>query len=401
MKAGEIHTFGGVTVDNQTERPRLRGEFLQRRFQHLEGKTYDPEKVDEVYRELLRTGLFSNLRLGPVSRPGNLVRLEMTFEEARAREVGFTLGYGTYDGFQAGVRLADRNLLGRGRPLGLSVDYSERGLEAELSYVDPWFLDHPRLNFRARAFSVARRELGYDKDEYGLRGEWGWRILPRVEAGLFAQVSDVEVVSSGIAPSLLGPMDYRYTVVGLRQTTDFTDSQIAPTRGWIFSTVFDVALVDGEAAFTRGVGRVSYYLPLGKWQMALGARVGALQPIADGIPIDARFFNGGATTVRSFAERELGPQDDQGNPLGGEFYTVLNAEMTFPLSGALQGAVFVDMGNLTAWEDAGWSGLRTGVGLGLRYALPVGPLRVDYGVNADRKGGEAFGAFHFSFGVAF
>ncbi len=45
--------------------------------------------------------------------------------------------------------------------------------------------------------------------------------------------------------------------------------------------------------------------------------------------------------------------------------------------------------------------MRFAVGLGLRYRLPIGPLRIDYGINPDPRGDEAFGAFHFSFGFAF
>jgi outer membrane protein assembly factor BamA len=81
--------------------------------------------------------------------------------------------------------------------------------------------------------------------------------------------------------------------------------------------------------------------------------------------------------VRSFAERKLGPRDSGENPLGGEFYTVFNAELTFPVYGALQGAVFTDAG------------------------MPIGPLRLDYGLNPDPQEGEDTGAFHFSFGFAF
>ncbi|HEY2572603.1 MAG TPA: BamA/TamA family outer membrane protein [Verrucomicrobiaceae bacterium] len=45
--------------------------------------------------------------------------------------------------------------------------------------------------------------------------------------------------------------------------------------------------------------------------------------------------------------------------------------------------------------------LRYGIGLGLRYKLPIGPLRIDYGFNPDRKDGEAVGALHITFGFAF
>jgi outer membrane protein insertion porin family len=401
IKPGPMYRFDGVTAKNRTPNPRLRESFLPRRFQHLQGEIYSPEKIDETYRELLRSGLFSNLRFNPTALPDHTVRLDFTFEEAKAREVGFTLGFGTYDGFKTGIRLADRNLFGNGRPLTLDADFSQRGLDAQLMYFDPWFLDHPRLNMRAKIFSADRKEKGYMKNEVGARAELGWKTLPHFEVGAFAQGSKVKITEPEIDPLLLGPTDYQLIIVGLTQTTDYRDNPIAPTRGWIFSTSFDVGTIDGQRAFTRSIGRFSYYRPIGKLQLALGARAGLIEPVDEGIPIDIRFFNGGATTVRSFAERDLGPKDNDGHPLGGEFFTVFNAELTFPIAGGLQGAVFADAGNLRGHTDLGIEDMRYAIGLGLRYALPVGPIRLDYGVNPDRREGEDFGAFHFSFGVAF
>ena len=117
--------------------------------------------------------------------------------------------------------------------------------------------------------------------------------------------------------------------------------------------------------------------------------------------IDVRFFNGGGTSVRSFAERELGPRDENGSPLGGDLLTVFNAELIFPLYGGLQGAIFADAGSLKNRDISGSGDLRYAVGAGLRYKLPIGPLRLDYGVNPTRRDQEDFGAFHFSFGFAF
>ncbi|MEQ1858329.1 MAG: BamA/TamA family outer membrane protein [Chthoniobacteraceae bacterium] len=403
VKPGALHRFDGVTAKNTTgEGARLRESFLPRRFRHLTGKTYDPKKVDATYRELMRSGLFTNLRMSLTAQPDDTVRIDLLAEEAKSREIGFTLGFGTYDGFKVGLQLADRNLLGTGRPLTFSADYSQRGLGAELMYFDPWFLDSPRLNLRAKVFRVNREEEGYRKEETGYRADLAWKILPRLEAGVFLQQSTVKISEPTIDPLLLGPTDYTLTSIGTTQSIDFRDSPMAPTRGWVLTTAFDVALVDGEQSFTREVVRFSCYLPVAKCQLALGARVGAIQPIAATIPIDARFFNGGATTVRSFAERELGPLDASGNPLGGEFYTAFNAEFTFPLGVAgLQGAVFADAGNLTTWEEAGITDMRYALGIGLRYALPVGIDAVVEPQRPDRREGEDLGAFHFSFGVAF
>ena len=88
------------------------------------------------------------------------------------------------------------------------------------------------------------------------------------------------------------------------------------------------------------------------------------------LPIDALYFNGGATTVRIFAERHLGPRDSQNNPLGGEVMTVFRAELTFPLHGALQGAVFTAVGSLRNDSIPGSGNLRFAIGVGLRSKLP-------------------------------
>jgi outer membrane translocation and assembly module TamA len=171
----------------------------------------------------------------------------------------------------------------------------------------------------------------------------------------------------------------------------------------------------GPKPLTPGVAEAEQTTgtPLQRWfrqsSIAFGARAGIIHSLtsnaaeeATALPIDERFFNGGATTVRSFGERDLGPHDNHGHPVGGEFFTVFNVEYTFPIFGELQGAVFTDAGNLLPTsEDIGLNDMRYAIGAGLRYKLPVGPIRLDYGINPDPRPDEDFGAFHFSFGFAF
>ncbi len=403
-KPDGLFRFNGVTVRNETAEPRLQPDFLPKRFAHLKGEIYDSEKLDETYREMLRTGLFRSLRVSTVAAPEHLVRLEITAEEAKAREVGFTIGYGSYEGGLAGIRLVDRNLFGHGRPLSFGFDYSQRGMKGELRHDNPWLFD-TRFSLRSRITAVKREEIGYTKSELGARVDLQRKVLPHLELGIFAEGADVQItdVDPTLAadPRRLGPTDYVITSIGVTQLTDFRDNPINPNRGFVLSSSFDYALLDGQPAFTRSTIRFSWYQPIGRTLLALGARAGYIAPVIEAIPIDVRFFNGGSTTVRSFAERELGPKDKAGNPLGGEFYTVLNAELMFPIVNALSGAVFVDAGSLKneAVSDSG--DLRYAIGLGLRYTLPIGPLRLDYGVNPSPRADEERGAFHFSFGFAF
>lgn len=394
----QMFRFDGVTVHGLD---RLRPDFLPRRFGRLNGQVYDPAKLDETYREMLRTGLFRNLRINSVPQEDDTIRLDLTVEEAKAKEVGFSIGAGSYEGFLLGVRLADRDVGGSGRPLSFSIDTSQRSLRGELLYLDPWLFESD-YSLRAKLYAVSRTEEGYSKRENGLRADLSRKVTKNIELAVFLQLENVEITEAFVEPQFLGATAYQIATLGFTQTFDFRDHPVSPTHGWIISTSLDADALAGAVAFGRATARVSYYHPVGSSMLlALGVRGGLIYPLTE-VPIDERYFNGGGTTVRSFRERELGPKDRHGYPIGGEAFTVFNAELNFPIRGALHGAVFFDAGNvISTFRDAGVQDMRYAVGLGLRYQLPIGPLRVDYGVNPNPRRGEDFGAFHFSFGFAF
>jgi outer membrane protein assembly complex protein YaeT len=429
ITAGPLYHFDDVTVSGLD---RLRPSFVRKRFSNLKGKTYSPDVLDEKFRTLMRTGLFSILQIKPTPVDGNLLRLDITAEEAKSKEVGFSVGYGTWQGGIAGVSYRDRDIFGYGRPLSTSIEISQRGYKGEIAYEDPFFLETD-LDFKARVGAYTFDFDGYSKFETGGRIELSRKITKQYEVGVVFSVRHVEVTSASIAPIFLGQTVYFANSLGFSQTLDFRDSPLVSPRGFVFSQTldFDLNAFGSDVELVRGTFRAGYYLPFGpkplapgvvedrvdtplqRWvqqsSLAFGARMGIIHSLttsghaeANELPIDERFFNGGATTVRSFGERELGPHDPRGNPIGGEFFTVFNIEYTFPIIGELQGAVFTDAGNLLPTsEKPGLNDLRYALGVGLRYKLPIGPIRLDYGFNPDPRTNEDDGAFHFSFGFAF
>ena len=381
---------------------RLSPEFIGKRFESLTEKIYDPAKLEERYRQLIKTGLFRSLHVRPVPDGPDTLNLEVEVEEAKAKEIGFELGYGTYDGAIAGFTIGDRNFLRRGRSLKLSLQYSQRGFRGELLYVDPWLFDSEWM-LRAKLYSAFRDEIGYSKATEGLQLELTRHFTPHWEAGGYAVFETTKISKLSIDERLVGPKDYALAAVGLTQTLDYRNNVTNPTRGWVFTTSGDLDTLDGSVAFARASARYSWYRTFGKTLLGIGARAGWIIPVGDesGVPIDLRCFNGGGVTVRSFAERKLGPKDIGGSPLGGDFYTVFNAEWDFPVKGAFGGAVFADAGNLLGASTVSLDDMRYAIGVGLRYQLPIGPVRLDYGYNPSPKPGDASGAFHLSFGFAF
>jgi len=121
------------------------------------------------------------------------------------------------------------------------------------------------------------------------------------------------------------------------------------------------------------------------------------------IPLNERFYTGGPTSLRGFGYQLVGPLDENGKPLGGQFKIVWNLfELRKAIYKLLGAAAFVDIGNV--WTDIGafrMGDLRPSVGIGLRFNSPIGIVRLDYGVNVDRKEMESQSKLFLSMGQAF
>ncbi len=428
IEPGAIYYFDGVTVKGTQK---LRPSYLARRFRKFHGRPYSPEAIDKRFRELMRTSLFNILQINPTPVDGNRLRLDINVEEAKTREFGFSIGYGSFSGAIVGASYANRDLFGYGRPVTTSVEYSERGYKGEVTYDNPYLFDTD-FAFKARLSALTYDYDGYSKFELGSRFSLSRKITDQYEVGLVYGARHVEVTDATIDTALLGRTSYFISTIGFTQTLDLRKNPFVAPRGLIFDNTFDLAssAIGSQIELIRGTARLSYYIPFAseapalvgedltksafqRWfersLLAFGARSGIVYPLDDAgkstalaIPIDERFFSGGGTTVRSFTERDLGPHDAGGDPIGGEFFTIFNAEYTFPIYGEILGAVFVDAGNLLPdARSPGLNDMRYGVGLGLRYNLPIGPVRVDYGFNPDPRANEASGAFNLSFGFAF
>ena len=430
ISPGQIYHFDEVIVHGLN---RLHPSYVTKRFTSLKGKTYSPDVLDDKFRVLMRTGLFNMLKIDPTPiEDEDALLLNITAEEAKSKQLGFSLGYGTFEGVIVGAEFRERDLFGYGRPITTSVEVSQRGYKGEILYEDPFFFDTD-FGFKNRIAAFTFDYDGYSKFEIGDRVELSRKLTKQYEVGLVFAPRHVEVTSASIADRFLGRTSYFVDSLGFTQTLDLRESPYVAPRGFVANNTFDVAsnAFGSQIELVRSTLRLAYFLPFGprtltpgvvadqtvpalqRWfqqsSLAFGARGGIVHSLnhsgpdeSTTIPIDERFFNGGATTVRSFGERDLGPLDPKGNPIGGEFFTVFNVEYTFPIFGELQGATFFDAGNLLPTsEHPSLDEIRYALGVGLRYRLPIGPIRLDYGFNPDPQVHEDSGAFHFSFGFAF
>ncbi len=176
-----------------------------------------------------------------------------------------------------------------------------------------------------------------------------------------------------------------------------------------------------SADFTKLFLQYAYYKPVHSTVFANSIRIGLAAPFANSfVPTSQLFFSGGGTSLRSFPIDEAGPQRLvpfcnvlQGEsgcvnvtvPVGGRQLFILNSEVRFPLhiNKSLGGVVFYDGGNV--YRAINLPSLvndyTNTIGVGLRYATPIGPVRFDIGRNLNPVPGINPLQYYITIGQAF
>jgi outer membrane protein assembly factor BamA len=189
-------------------------------------------------------------------------------------------------------------------------------------------------------------------------------------------------------------------------TRDTRDSTFLPSTGmlWQAGTLWSSPSLGADLDFIELDTQVAKFFRL-RPGTVLGItgrfRARHILDDADDLPIQQRYFLGGATTVRSFYEDQLGPTDG-GDPRGGLTALEASAELRQRVRGELYGALFFDYGTLDVEGFSVEAPPGFAVGMGARYYLPVGPIRFDVGYNPGRLfAADARWAFQLAFGFSF
>lgn len=181
------------------------------------------------------------------------------------------------------------------------------------------------------------------------------------------------------------------------------DSVVLPTQGFTFAGQVGVGRSSSNNTlqdnFSRAYTRITGYLPLGKtWYSQARLEVGQVFLSSSAVvPDSLKFRAGGDDSVRGYSFRSLGPQVNGAVGSGNVMYTA-SVELARPILASmpsLWGAAFVDAGNAAN----SFSALKpaVGLGVGVRWRSPVGPLRIDWAYGREVRQAR----LHFSVGIAF
>lgn len=397
--SGGRYDMGAITFA-QEPRQIIRPQLLDKLVYWNEGEYYHQGRLDRLRESLLKLDYFSAIDIQPHPDQAQVVaeddgstsrRVPVTVTLAPAKRSIYTAGlsYGTDSGAGVSAGVERRYLNSRGHKALGQIDWAQNRKTATLQYrvpafawLDGWYtaslqfadeqtdyIDTRRLEFAASRSGQFNRRLNLVASVHALRERWAYEFEDDGNPGT--------------------PAVYRYAnyfFPALRAEYADVDDRFAPRRGIAGSALVRGGSgkednADGNALFAQAHVRASWFKGLGPSDRLIvrGELGHTFTDELNALPPSLRFYAGGDRSIRGYEWREVGPRvlDQDGNvafALGAKNVITATVEYERYFLGPWGGAVFVDTGDAF---DGNRPDLHTGVGIGVRWKSPVGPIRID------------------------
>jgi len=401
---------------------RTKDKVIRREVLIAPGDIFNTVRVETSKKRLDNLGYFSKVDAFPVDTGvEGRKNLDLTVDEKRTGSLNFGAGFSTIDSLIGFVELTQGNFditnwpafTGGGQKFRIRLQGGTQRRDAEVTFTEPWFMDRPiSVSFTTYYHEADYLSSVYNERSYGFALDVRKSLLPYLYGSIGYHFEDVNAfnVAFDTTPELraeLGPETK--STVSASLVYDTRDNPFLTRRGERISYTWYVAgfPTGGTEHFYGFDVEASKYWHL-PWDMILlvNSEVAGVDALAEQenrlIKIYDRLFLGGSNNLRGFEYRDVGPKDKNGEPLGGQSMARSTVELTFPIVEKARGALFYDNGfvNVNPW-DYNFNDFSADVGLGLRLDLPIGPLRIDYGIPIQSPHHLGSGKINFNVGYQF
>jgi outer membrane protein insertion porin family len=442
---------------------RTQDEVLRREMRQFEGAWFSQAAIDRSKIRLQRLGFFKTVEVDTPRVPGSDDQVDVVFkvEEQSSGAFQFGVGYSELQGLISSVSVTQRNFLGTGNSVGVTVQNNSFVKRYDFNYFDPYFtdegisvgynlsyreLDQGDANIANYTSDVASGEvllgipltetdtlsmsLGIDKNEITTTD--GSTPAPLIQY-LVDELGDRERFpcldvepdpdDPPPPPGCQNPGPFRQWNINTWRlqagwARDSRNRFFAPTRGTYNRIGFEASLPGSDLEYYKLFYQFAHYFPLTDWLTLLAATdlgYGDGYGNTDRLPFFENFYAGGVRSVRGFEDNTLGPCDESATtvigrcqPLGGAFRTVGSLELIFPTPFVKRGedstqiSAFLDVGNVFSDFDAFDTGeLRASAGISFKWQAPVGPIILNISRPLISENDDRTETLQFAFGSAF
>jgi outer membrane protein insertion porin family len=382
---------------------------LDRRVRLRPGEPLDLLSLEQARYRISRLGVFESVDLTFEPADGTTRDPVFFVREVPRHEVNLLLGYGSYVQLRGGVELRQMNLFGLAHQSRLELIQSMKSTTADYTYSVPELFGES-LDGTLRLFGLQREEIAFVRQEFGanvtlrrrLRGLGG-----DVSAGYTLQA--LRNRRNALSTQATDDRQLLVASVTVGISGDKRDNPLRPRHGYHWSAQAESAdpMFGGEATYQRYEIAGGYHTQWGggRW-IHVGFTHGLLTTMGSEddstLPVNKRFFPGGDSSIRGYQSGEASPRDVDGRFIGAKAYALLNVEIEQALTPSWSLVAFADsLGTAVVLREYPFEERLYSAGLGLRYQTLIGPVRLEYGRNLNRRDGDPGGTWHFSIGFPF
>ena len=379
-------------------------EVIRLQFDFVEGDPFNRRKVLEAIDKIRGLGFFSNVETS--TREGSSsekIIIEVNLTEKPTGSLGIGAGFNSSDGAVYNFSVKERNFLGKGQTINLDLSSSSIERKALLKLEDPSFLGRNLLagiSFGQKTITPLATPLKMDKLFF----------LPKIKFPLSRDSSlstlysyernDIKLSSASTNLSPLIQTDVgkeNKSAIILSYNLDKTNSSFRPTNGYNFKITQEINGLGGNIKYSKSSFNLKSFKSLISGDIILSSNLSSGIIMGSDANITNRFFLGG-DRLKGFMTQGIGPVDNSypgisptdknGDPLGGNMFSSISLEASFPIGVpeeyGIFGGVFLDTGSVWGISDTD-SGriddslnIRSALGVSIFWDTIIGPLRFNW-----------------------
>lgn len=415
MEKGELVFIESINISGDTK---TRDKVVRREMRVTEGELYSATGMKRSKQNLMNTGFFEEANIATAQgSSSNKLNVDVSVKEKPTGTFSIGGGYSSLDGFIGQGSVQQANFLGLGLKANVSASIGGKSQTYAVGVTDPYFLDS-KWTLGGDIYRSERDYTDYSRRLMGGDIKAGYPISDFLSTFFMYkyEIKDIYNPSTTyLEYNKTNPVDYPVDTSTTSSifgslTHNSTDYRLDPSTGMINSMSVEYAGIGGDNKYARYIGDTTWFYPLYK-KLIFSSKItlGYVQEVDGPVPIDEKFYLGGIYSLRGYKARTVSPisRDATNNIiyLGGNKQAFGSLELTFPLlpDVGLKAVGFYDYGNSYGDNQAMFSSVLMSYGGGIRWASPIGPLRLEYGIPINPRSDidSKSGRFEFSIGSMF
>jgi outer membrane protein insertion porin family len=378
-------------------------EVIRRKFDFVEGDPFNRIKLQRAIDRVRGLGFFNDVQVKTsVGSTSEKIIIKLILDEKPTGSLGIGAGYNSSDGSVLTFNINERNFLGKGQTLDLALSSSSIEREMTVGFEDPSFLGRNLLagiSFGRKTSTPYAVPLKVDNTFIAPKFRFPLSKDSTLTAIYKIDKDDIKLHSSSTITSPIINSDVGNNIksgVILKYDIDKTNSVVTPTSGFKVFVQQELNGFAGDVEFSKTTAGIKSFKSFFNGELILSSSASSGFILGSGANVLDRFSLGG-DSLRGFRNYGIGPidnsytgSDSNGDPLGGNMFSTINLEASFPIGipeeYGVFGGIFVGAGSVWGLDQT-LSGssviddtakIRAAAGVSLFWDTVIGPLRFNF-----------------------